>query len=192
MEESIHLLKQWQAGSERAADMLFQRYLGRLIGLARSRLSPRLAGRVDPEDVVQSAYRSFFAGAREGQYELERGGDLWRLLTAITLHKLHDHVKRHTAGKRDARVERSLPGLELELLAREPSPLEAISLVEELQRLMKELTPLERQMLEMRLQGHTLEEIAAAVCLSRRSVCRALERVKQLWASEAGGRLGTV
>ena len=35
---------------------------------------------------MQSAYRSFFVGVREGRYALERGGDLWRLLVALTLH----------------------------------------------------------------------------------------------------------
>ena len=32
--------------------------------------------KVDPEDVVQSAYRSFFAAASDGHYDLQRAGDL--------------------------------------------------------------------------------------------------------------------
>ena len=67
-----------------AAEALFVRYFERLKALARSRLSSRLARRTDAEDVVMSVYRSFFAGARAGRFTLTRGGDLWRLLSAIT------------------------------------------------------------------------------------------------------------
>src|SRR5262249_27654834 len=98
---SVKLVARWQAGDQQAAAELFHRYAVRLIALASSRLSSRLATRVDPEDLVQSAYRSFFSGAREGQYELQQSGDLWRLLLVITLRKLHDQVRRHTRAKRD-------------------------------------------------------------------------------------------
>jgi RNA polymerase sigma-70 factor (ECF subfamily) len=172
---TIHLLEQWRAGDQEAAGELFRRYANRLIALARSRLSPRLAQRIDPEDVVQSAYRSFFIGARNGQYDLERGGDLWRLLVAITLHKLHDQAKHHRAGKRDLHAE-SANGT---ATAREPSPVEALTLVDQLEQVMRRLEPKQRHMLELRLQGYTFEEIAAEVRLSRRTVCRTLERVKQ-------------
>src|SRR5438552_55665 len=95
--ESIKLVAQWRAGNEQAAAQLFHRYALRLITLAHGRLSAKLAARVDPEDVVQSAYRSFFVGARNGRYALERSGDLWRLLVAITLHKVRRQVEVHTA-----------------------------------------------------------------------------------------------
>src|SRR5947209_20413942 len=97
---SADLVMRWRDGDQRAAGELFERYAERLIALASSRLSARLARHVDPEDVVQSAYRSFFVGARDGRYVLGRSGDLWRLLVAITLHKLQHQVERHTAGKR--------------------------------------------------------------------------------------------
>ncbi len=173
---SIHLLGQWQAGNADAAEALFRRYADRLIALARTRLSPKLAHRIDPEDVVQSAYRSFFAGAREGQYTLQRGGDLWRLLAAITLHKLHDQAKHHGAGKRSVAAEEPLGQPE----AREPSPVEALALVDQLEQVMRQLEPVQRRILELRLQGYTFEEIAADVRLSRRSVCRTLDRIKEL------------
>src|ERR1700679_4129725 len=64
-EWSGDLLARWRAGDQQAATEMFHRYANRLILLARSRLSPRLSHRVDPEDVVQSAYRSFFADTRD-------------------------------------------------------------------------------------------------------------------------------
>src|SRR5262245_54743172 len=86
--DSQQLLAGVQAGRSQAADQLFNRYVERLVALARSHMSPSLRTREDEEDVVQSVCRSFFTRAREGQYILQRSGDLWRLLAAITLNKV--------------------------------------------------------------------------------------------------------
>src|SRR5689334_7407570 len=67
---SLVLLERFRRGHERAAAEIFDCYFQRLAGLARSRLSPRLASRTDPEDIVLSVYRSFFSGARRGRYAL--------------------------------------------------------------------------------------------------------------------------
>jgi RNA polymerase sigma factor (sigma-70 family) len=182
---SADLLAQWRDGDQEAAEELFRRYAERLIALARSRLSARLACHVDPEDVVQSAYRSFFIGARDGRYALERSGDLWRLLVAITLHKLHHQVERHTAGKRAVARQRRLGplsgpfGPQGELLAHDPTPAEAAALADTLEQVLRGLGPLERRMVELRLQGCRLEEIAADVHRSERTVRRLLERIKE-------------
>ena len=57
--DSIRLLKQYQDGDSDAATQIFHRYVNRLIGLARSRISDGLARRVDAEDVVQSVSPSW-------------------------------------------------------------------------------------------------------------------------------------
>src|SRR5690242_9071558 len=84
---SDQLLLRYQQGDEDASREIFERFIARLTALARSRLASRVAKRADPEDIVLSAYRSFFVGARNGKYALQRSGDLWRLLVSITLHK---------------------------------------------------------------------------------------------------------
>jgi RNA polymerase sigma factor (sigma-70 family) len=184
---SVELLARWRQGDQQAADELFGRYTEQLIALARSHLSAKLARRVDPEDVVQSAYRSFCAGAREDRYVLRRSGDLWRLLAAITLHKLHRQVERHTAGKRSVGQEESAAGPSsrfgpyAEAVARAPSPAEAAAAADELEHLMRPLKPLHRRILEMRLQGYLLEEIAAQTERTERLVRWVLEKVKSQW-----------
>ena len=181
---SAELLARWRAGDQGAADELFGRYTTRLIALARRRLSTKLARRVDAEDVVQSAYRSFCEGARGDHFVLLRSGDLWRLLAAITLNKLRHQVERHTAAKRSVDRERgfggesSLAELHAPAAAREPSPAEAAALVEELELLLGELKPRDRQMVELRLRGHRVEEIAAATDRSERWVRHVLDGFK--------------
>ncbi len=105
---TAEIVDRYRAGDENAAEELFRRYVFRLTLLARSRLSSKLAARTDASDIVLSAYRSFFVGAREGRFTLRRSGDLWRLLVSITLHKLHRQVRKHTAEMRSTAVEKSL------------------------------------------------------------------------------------
>src|SRR5215831_19156169 len=166
-ERSGNLVARWRQGDQRAADELFRRYTNRLVLLARSRLPGKLAQRTAAEDVVQSVYRVFFSRAREGRYDLERGGDLWRLLVTITLHKLHHQVDRSTTAKRDLGREQnfgsedSLLGLQAHLQSHEPSPVEAIALADQLEQTMRRLEPFQRRILELRLQGFNVEEVAA-------------------------------
>ena len=54
------LMRRLQSGDQDAAFKIFQDYSGRLAGLARTRLQGALAAKVDPEDVLQSVFRSFF------------------------------------------------------------------------------------------------------------------------------------
>jgi RNA polymerase sigma-70 factor (ECF subfamily) len=180
-DRSGHLVERWRSGDQQAAAQLFHRYADRLIALARSRLPARLAGRVDAEDVVQSVYRCFFAEARAGRYELQRGGDLWHLLVTITLHKVLNQIGRNSADKRACEREQRLDspdGPVNEVLAREPSPVEALALADEVEQLMGRLTRLQRQVLELRLAGHNQAEIAAATQRTERTVRRLLDQVK--------------
>src|SRR5690606_27023149 len=126
--ESLVLVERVRVGDQSAAEELFHRHVGRLIALAHSRLSARLGRRIDPEDVVQSAFCSFFRHAQAGRFSIEKGGDLWRLLVVITLNKLREKVEYHSAGKRRYSQEQSgkqnddLQCFHYEVVAREPTP----------------------------------------------------------------------
>jgi RNA polymerase sigma factor (sigma-70 family) len=179
------LVARWRAGDQQAAEDLYRHYASRLIALARSRLSAKLVQRIDPEDVVQSAYRSFFADSRAGRYDLQCGNDLWQLLLTITLHKLQCQVQRHTAQKRAVEQEQSfgsedsLHGIQAYVAAHGPSPVEAVALIDEVEQIMRHLGPPQRRIVELRLQGHQLGEIAALVSCSLSTVRRVLEDVKR-------------
>lgn len=193
----LQLVARWRGGDQDAAGELYQQYGTRLIALARSRLSSKLAQRIDPEDVVQSACRSFFVGTRAGRYDLQCGADLWQLLVVTTLHKLNDQIKHHFAQKRSVAGEQrfgsedSLVGIQAAALRQPPTPAEAAALVDEVEQVMRQLTPLQRQMLEMRLQGHNLDEIAVATGRCPLTVRRTLGRIKQDVGQRGLPALGT-
>lgn len=167
---SRELLEDCRRGDAAAERELFDRYAARLVGLARARLSRRLAARVDPEDVAQSALRSFFLRARDGDVVLRESGDLWRLLARITVRKVCRAARRHTAGCRSVAREGELG----EALARGPSPADAAALLDEVAGALAPLGPVGRRIAEMRLAGHDVDEIAAEVGRSARTVRRAL------------------
>lgn len=181
---SANLLARWRAGDQQAATELFQRYAERLVALAQSRLPAKLAGRVDAEDIVQSVYRSFFIAARNGRYVLQRSGDLWRLLLAITLHKVHHQVRHHVAGKRAIGLEQvvgkdGVTDPPIEALAQGPSPAEAAALADLLEQAFDGIDPLQRRMIELRLQGCRLDEIAADTGRCVHTVLRAVQRFRR-------------
>src|SRR5262249_49751342 len=90
-----------------AAEELFDRYFGRLLGLARARLQGRCLGAADEEDAVQSALAGFLIGAGRGQYtRLHDRDDLWHLLAMITRRKVQKLVKQQQAQKRHRGHER--------------------------------------------------------------------------------------
>ena len=182
---SEQLLIRVRQGDEGASQEVFERYLARLTALARSRLTPRLARRTDPEDIVLSAYRSFFVGAKDGRFVLQRSGDLWRLLVSITLHKLYRQVKKHSAESRDVHREELL-GDDI-AFSREPTAEEAVALADELEAILRPLDPLLRRILELRLQGQSLEEIAAIIMRSERTVRRSLAELREAIASRREG-----
>lgn len=183
-DDSAILLDRFRHGDELAAETLFSRYVGRLIALASSRLSARMSRRIDPEDVVQSAYRSFFLHARDGRFVLQNSGDLWRLLVVITLNKVRQQVEFHSAGKRRIDTETQLGaeegpfGLAPDVITREPSPAEALAVIEEIEKLTEDLTPQQREIVELRLQGYRIEEIAHQMFCSERTVRRVMDKVK--------------
>jgi RNA polymerase sigma factor (sigma-70 family) len=184
---SFILLERYCDGDDAAADAIFARYFLRLTSLARSRLSRRLSRRTDPEDIVLSVYRSFFIDARAGRYALSRGGDLWRLLASMTKHKLLRHARHHTADCRSVDRELPLDRAEEGCYAHrgwEPSPEDAVALSDQLERVFSGLDSLGRRVLELRLQGAPLSEIAEDTGRSERTVRRALGQIRERLAKQ--------
>ena len=176
---SIRMFRHVVEGDDDAATDLFDRYVHRLSALAKSRLAPRLKSRVDPEDIVLSAWRSFFVAARDGRFQVSESGDLWALLTTITLRKLYRTAAHHGAEKRDARRSVDLSDLTCLSPDREPTPEEAAELSDEIEGLLKPLVPIHRRIVELRLQDERVVDIAAETGASERTVRRVLSDLRR-------------
>ena len=127
-----------------AATEVFRRFAGRLIALA-AELDARIRRKEDPEDVVQSVYRSFFTRHRAGQFDLGNWDSLWGLLTVITVRKCLSRAEYYLASAATSAGEvtgvsgRGTAGCEA--IDREPTPMESAILAETVERMMRGLEP---------------------------------------------------
>jgi len=158
-----------------AAQELFVRFAHQLIALALRHIDAGLRHKVDPEDVVQSVYKSFFVRYGAGNLDVVNWNSLWGLLTLITVRKCAERAAYHRAECRDAGREVSPPRQEeaaawLEPLGREPTPLEAAVLSETVEQLLAGLDDQERPVLELSLQGYTTREISEQLRRAERTV----------------------
>jgi DNA-directed RNA polymerase specialized sigma24 family protein len=168
------LVRKLQAGDSVAAGQLHDLYVRRLLSTVRQRMNPALRRRLDPEDIVQSAFRSFFRVVSTNDWHSQgRAGQVWSLLHAITLNKLNAKIRFHAAGKRS--VTREVYEVD-SICDADAQQAEAI-FIDELQRVMCENTPQHRQILELLLSGVSEAEVAISMKCSLRTVYRVLERV---------------
>ena len=178
------LAHDYQAGSESAAQELFDRYCNKLLQLAKRRIGHRLNGRFDADDVVQSAFRTFFVRLRNDEFEFANADDLFKLLVRLTVRKTLRRIEHHRAAKRDATAELVPTGDGSDPFARlaghTPAPEMEVALIDEFEQFMGQLQPFERQVLELKVQGHSSTEIAEKLGTYDRKVRRAIERLESL------------
>ena len=168
------LLRRFRRGEQDAATELYLRYADRLRTLAARKASADLKRRVDAEDIVQSVFRTFFRRAAGGQYDAPTGDELWRLFLVIGLNKIRKLGTHHTAAKRDVR--RTADGAEPFAAATVAGPdeaaLDALRLT--IDEILAPLPPSHREVVELRVAGEQVPEIAARTGRAKRSVERIL------------------
>jgi RNA polymerase sigma-70 factor (ECF subfamily) len=172
-------------GDDSAAADVFHRFGQRLTALARTRLEQAVRQKVDPEDVLQSVFKSFFLRHQEGQFQIGDWDSLWTILTVITVRKCSNQRKFFYREQRDVRREVPPPSLpdesevRLDGVSREPTPEEAVVLAETVEVLMVQLDKRDREIISLRLQGNSTAEISAETGFSERTVRRVVENVKK-------------
>lgn len=172
---SLHRVDGW------THSVFFRTHSPRLEALIRSRLSRRFQQRFDPEDVVQSAFRSFFLRQNfvlSGAPSRARGdeSDLWPLLAEIAVRKLSQQIRRHSAQRRNVAADAAE---DAEIASTATPPDEAASLSEIVKLAQSELDGVERRAFSLRLDGFEILEIAEQLAISERTVRRHLSVAKQ-------------
>jgi RNA polymerase sigma factor (sigma-70 family) len=194
------MIHRFQSGSADASDeaarRVWERYLPRLLTLARRHLDRRIRTLYDEEDLAQSMAGSFFHRLRRGDFDLVGRDDLWALLVAITLNKTRDAADRYLAARRDVRRERPFPssdegrsGDSHRTFAPDtkPGPEEAALFVEALEERLGELPEPELQRVAlMKLEGYANREIADALECSERGIERKLNLIRKRWHAGLG------
>lgn len=168
------LVSQIQQGSDDAATQLYERYSVRLRLLADRQMSHGVRRVFEPDDIVQSAFRSLFRGVNSGSYCAPEGRSLWSLLAVIAINKV----------RRKASRDRSVPAISLESSNDEESSFDvADSLSPEqfessLRESIESLRPAEQEVVRLRVEGYSVEEISDRLQRSCRTIERTLQTIR--------------
>jgi RNA polymerase sigma factor (sigma-70 family) len=190
----IHELKN---GDEEAARQIWQRYVARVNAFARKRLGVQTRHIVDDEDVAQSVFRSLYLGVANGEFSwLVDRGSLWPLLATITRRKTANLIRRENRLKRGGGRVRGESELDQDAGAgragldqfphADPPPDFTLQMIEECQRLLIQLPDdTYRFIVGNRLEGRTNDEIAELLGITKRSVERKLQLVREFLSDRA-------
>lgn len=171
------------AGEPGATAEVLDRFRASLVALARQKITdPRLRAKFDPEDIVQSAFLTFWRRARDGEFELEDWNSLWNLLAKITERRCHKYWKLYQkTNKRDLNRESQAAA---EVPSPAPDPLRAAIVTDLLDHLLQQLDESSQLTLVLKLQGCTESEICQTLKCSIRSVRRRAARIREVLESD--------
>jgi DNA-directed RNA polymerase specialized sigma24 family protein len=192
-----HWIAQLKAGDRAAAQPLWETYCRQLVDRARRKLAGHPRRAADEEDVALSAFDSFYRGAERGRFpQLNDRHDLWQLLVVLTERKAIDLIHRERRARRGGgRVldEGALPAAAssaeepafAQLSDREPTPAFTAQVAEECQRLLDCLADPELKAVALwKMEGYTIDEIAAKLGCVARTVDRKLRLIRRTWEKE--------
>jgi RNA polymerase sigma-70 factor (ECF subfamily) len=169
-------------GDDQAATRLVRDFEPTVRRVLRARLRDNAGARreFDSMDICQSVMANFFVRAAAGQFDLKEPDDLIKLLLTMTRNKLAEKMRRQHRQRRDSR--RATGGVEeLPLASPDPSPSRVVAGKELLDTVRERLGEEDRRLVELRGQGLSWEEVAAAMGGTggawRNQLARALDRV---------------
>src|SRR5262245_26119903 len=169
--EFAELLEKAQAGDGPALARLAEQYEPKIRVVARVLLGPALRPYLDSVDVVQSVHRSLLVGLRGGKFDLTTPAGLVALAVTMLRRKVARqwrHLRkqqRMSVGDAAAPEERPADPLDRRAGA-DPDPAGEAAFRDAARKLYEQLTDVEQQMLELRLQGHSTDEIAERLGLN--------------------------
>jgi RNA polymerase sigma factor (sigma-70 family) len=171
------LVRHIRNGDQAAADALYKRYAGRIRRLVSARWPASFASRFDPDDVVQSVFRVMYQRIASRRYEVPADGDLWRLLAVLAANKMRDQIRHHKAAKRS--VYQTAGGENPDRATAWGDEAAETHLRLAVEEHLAGLPAADRQVVALRMLGHTIDEIAAHSGRAVRTVERVLRHARE-------------
>jgi DNA-directed RNA polymerase specialized sigma24 family protein len=196
-----HSISQWieglKAGDQEAARKLWEGYFHKLVRLVERKLPAQTRRAFDEEDVALSAFKSFCYGVAEERFpDLNDRGNLWAVLVVIATRKAQAYVQTQNRQKRGGGQVRGdsvflgqgtaeeLAGFDA-LAGKEPTPAFLAQAGEACEHLLDALgDETLRNMAILKMQGYTIDEIAAQTGCTKRAVQRRLEIIRRTWRED--------
>jgi len=181
------LIARAKAGDETAIREFLSRFEPEVRMMVRGRLPRMLRTQFDSMDFVQAVWQSFFADLRSSSSrQFENVHHLRGFLAGVARNKVYEEHRRLTRTKKHALareqslyVRRGSREVELALISPEPTPSQAVQASDRLAQLVARCSPLEAQVITLRHQEMTFDEIARRTAVSERSVRRIINDVRK-------------
>lgn len=169
-------------GSEDATEEMLVLCRPQIFRIVRSRLGKELRSQYDSDDFVQSVWQAFFEH-RSRVLQFSRVDSLVAFLSRVASNKVVDACRKRLDANEGNRKKEPLlhdmkPGSQ-ELVGGLPSPSEVAIQNEDWDQLVRSQPDRQRRMLELRVNGSTVAEIAAVLTVSERTVRRVFEKLKR-------------
>jgi RNA polymerase sigma factor (sigma-70 family) len=177
-DDFCRLMHRLDEGSEEAAWELVSRYGEEIRRGVRRTLNIKLRSKFDSLDFVQLVWKSFFrVPDKHGRFY--RPEQLGAYLLAMARNKVGMETRRRlTTEKYNVGHEQSCSFLHAEDLAsRQPAPIDVAIAHEQWDRMLKDQPPHYRQIIQLRLQGYTCQDIGKAIHVTERTVRRVLKKL---------------
>lgn len=186
--EIDQLMADVAAGSEEAIWQLAETYTPYIIRVVRVSLSPRLRPKLDSQDFAQTLWASLLL-KRADLTRLKTPDKLIAYLARATRNKVVDKMRHFQAQKhnirREERLQDCLSGTDSEtqrphanaLYSHDPTPSTTANLRERWNKILSEASARDRQILRLRLEGHTFEIVSARLQIDKATARRAIQRL---------------
>jgi RNA polymerase sigma factor (sigma-70 family) len=175
------LMRRVREGSEEAAWELVSQYGDAIQRAVRRALNERLRSKFDSLDFVQVVWNSLFR-VRDKLDRFNRPEELTAYLVAMARNKVGMETRRRLMTQRyNVRHEESLDQLQanghLDIPSPQPAPVDVAIAREKWNSLLDGQPQNYKQIIQLRLQGHTFQSIAHTVHLDECTVRRFLKRL---------------
>jgi RNA polymerase sigma-70 factor (ECF subfamily) len=172
------LLQTLSSGDHAAAERAFADYEPYLRKVVRRWLPNRLRTKFDSSDVVQSVWARVLGDVRSAGWRFSDTAHLRAFLVKVTRNRVIDHLRQHQAAlEREQPIEKTraeeIPA------SPEPRPSEVAQANELWDKMLALCPPAHRQILELRRQKLSLDEIAGRTGLHEGSVRRILRQLSR-------------
>ena len=169
------LLDRLRHGDADAAEQFVAEYEPFVREVVRRGLPDRLRAKFDSADVVQSVWVRVLPALRDGAWTIADRSCLRALLATIARRRLVSRYRHHRAAvEREEPARPELTGLPE---PRVPQPSETARAYELWERMLAICPPAHHELLHLRRQGLTMQEIAGRIGMHEGSVRRVLRRL---------------
>lgn len=157
---------------------LVTQYEARVRAAARVLLGPALRPHLDSIDLAQSVHRTLLDGLQENKFDFASPDELLGLLMTVVKRKVARQWRKARRQSHPDRSEDDTAGLLASLNSREENPEGEAQIRDAVEGLLENLSGVEKQMIELRLQGYRTSEVAEQLGIDAKVLRARLSRLR--------------